>query len=225
MTLLRSGPSRNVAARGATRHGRFVPGREEPRPHRDRFFSGTVGTLTGRLTTVARRFVDDEELAKDAVQEALLSLWLEAELPPNPQAWLIRAVKNRCLHLARGRSRRFKHEAKARGAWSEASFRDDPARRMERDEWDRTFSRSLDRLDDDQRTILALSLVDELDYQSIALVLEIPVGTVRSRLSRARRALRDVLVRMLPDANLMTRSRGDSADCPRDRPDRLIPAR
>jgi RNA polymerase sigma-70 factor (ECF subfamily) len=198
MTLLLDGRPRGVTVRDAAiGKVRRVSGDE--RPVRDRFFSGTIQSLTGRLTAAARRIIDDEELARDAVQEALLSLWLQAELPPNPRAWLLRAVRNRCLHLARGRSRRLKHEATARRARLEASDREDPAARLEREEWGRIFADSLNRLADDQRTILVLHLIDELDYQSIAIVLDIPIGTVRSRLSRARRALHDVLTGILPE--------------------------
>jgi RNA polymerase sigma-70 factor (ECF subfamily) len=198
MTLLLDGrPQRLTIQEAATRESRRPSGDE--RPVRESFFSGTIRSLTDRLTVAARRIVDDEELARDAVQEALLSLWLQAELPANPRAWLVRTVRNRCLHLARGRSRRLKHETCARRLRLEASDRDDPAERLEREEWGRIFSDSLNRLGKDQRTILALNLIDELDYRSIAVVLDVPIGTVRSRLSRARRALRDVLTRTLPE--------------------------
>lgn len=198
MTLMLDRRPRGVTAReAATRDSRYLPGHE--RPISNRMFSGMAQSLTDRLTAAARRVVDDEELARDAVQEAFLSLWLQAELPPNPRAWLVRTVKNRCLHLARGRSRRFKHEARARRSRLEASDRDDPAGRLECEEWNRIFLDSLDQLANDHRTILVLNLIDELDYQSIAIVLDIPLGTVRSRLSRARRALRDVLTRTLPE--------------------------
>lgn len=198
MNLLLDGrPRRGTRREAAPREGRCLPGQE--RPISNRIFSGIARSLTDRLTAAARRIVNDEELARDAVQEALLSLWLQAELPPNPRAWLVRTVRNRCLHLARGRCRRLKHEALARRTRLEASDRDNPAERLEREEWGRIFSDSLNRLGDDQRTILALNLVDELDYQSIAVVLEVPIGTVRSRLSRARRTLRDVLARTLPE--------------------------
>jgi DNA-directed RNA polymerase specialized sigma24 family protein len=45
-----------------------------------------------------------------------------------------------------------------------------------------------------------LSAVEQMDYRSIAAALHVPIGTVRSRLSRSRRALRDVLIRTLPEA-------------------------
>jgi len=194
MNLLLDGrPRLGTRREAASRESRSFLGQE--RPITNRVFSGIARSLTDRLTAAARRIVNDDDLAKDAVQEALLSLWLQAELPPNPRAWLVRTVRNRCLHLARGRSRRLKHEARARHSRLEASNRYDPAERLEREEWGRIFSDSLNRLGDDQRTILALNLIDELDYQSIAVVLDVPIGTVRSRLSRARQALRAVLVR------------------------------
>lgn len=165
---------------------------------REPLLSVTVRSLTGRLMAMAHRFTGDEELARDAVQEAFLSLWLEAELPPNPRAWLYRTVRHRCLHLIRGRSRRLRHEARARSICREASDRDDPIRLLEREEGSRILSQALDRLPADQRRILALSSFDELDYRSIASVLEIPLGTVRSRLNRARQALRHQLLSGFP---------------------------
>ena len=165
---------------------------------REPLLSGTFDPLTGRLTAAARRLTGDEELARDAVQEAFLSFWLEAEPPPNPRAWLYRTVRHRCLHLIRGRSRRLRHEARARSIRLEASDRDDPTRSLEREEWSRILSQALDLLPADQRKILALSFFDELDYRSIAIVLEIPLGTVRSRLNRARQALRQQLLSGFP---------------------------
>ena len=49
------------------------------------------------------------------------------------------------------------------------------------------------------REVLVLSLDDQMDYASIAQRLGVPIGTVRSRLSRSRRALRAVLMRTLPE--------------------------
>jgi len=54
----------------------------------------------------------------------------------------------------------------------------------------------LGRLDAESRSILVLRDVQELDYQQLAEVLEIPVGTVKSRLFRARAALREVIANM-----------------------------
>src|SRR5262249_23196258 len=45
-----------------------------------------------RLQRLARRILHSDDLADDAVQEALVSLWQEGRLPPNPEGWLVRAV-------------------------------------------------------------------------------------------------------------------------------------
>lgn len=179
-----------------SRDGRCAPPIETRRfrdRDRDQEFSRTIPPLLGRLQAVARRIVGDDELAQDAVQEAILGLWLEPEMPAQPRAWLVRAVTYRSLHLARGRSRRRRHEHRAGRFRPEASDRDDPVRFAESGEWGRIISRTLDQLAADQRSILILSLVDDLDYRSIADVLGVPIGTVRSRLSRARQTLRNSL--------------------------------
>jgi RNA polymerase sigma-70 factor (ECF subfamily) len=55
----------------------------------------------------------------------------------------------------------------------------------------RDMVRGLDRLSADQREVLLLVVVEGLEYQDVATVLGVPIGTVMSRLSRARDALRD----------------------------------
>src|SRR3954447_26014098 len=94
-------------------------------------FTELVAPLHDPLIALARRVLRSDDLARDAVQEALLSLWLEAEVPPNPRAWLVRAVVLRSLHLLRSRARRRRHEGLACLQHPESSIKDDPARRFE----------------------------------------------------------------------------------------------
>jgi RNA polymerase sigma-70 factor, ECF subfamily len=173
-----------------------------PQPRRtlaDDRFAKVTRPLIGHLAAVARRILGDEEMAWDAVQEALVALWLEGEMPSNPRAWLVRTVVHRSLHLARGRSRRRRHEDQARLARVEPSDQDDPARHMEADELSHILWHALQSLTPDQRAVLVLAVVDKKDFESIAGALGIPIGTVRSRLNRSRKALREVLLRMLPE--------------------------
>ena len=58
---------------------------------------------------------------------------------------------------------------------------------------------TLSRIAPNQSTILVLSVIEQMDYESIATALHIPIGTVRSRLNRARRALRELLIETLPE--------------------------
>ena len=162
-------------------------------------FTEATRPLLGYLVSISRRILGNEDLAWDAVQEALFSLWLEGEMPTNLRAWLARAVVHRSLHLSRCRSRRRHHEDRARFERNEESDRDDPARHLEGQELRRVLHEALSQIGPDHRDVLVLSVVEEMDYQSIADALNIPVGTVRSRLNRSRRAFRDVLIRELPE--------------------------
>lgn len=149
------------------------------------------------LLAVARRILGSEDLAWDAVQEALLSLWGQEELPPNPRAWLIRTVVNRSLHLARSRSRRRKHEKRASARRPEGSHDSEPSRILENTELRSKLHQALAELGQDHRAVFVMREVDQLDYQSIAERLNVPVGTVRSRLNRSRVLLKDILRRMM----------------------------
>jgi RNA polymerase sigma-70 factor (ECF subfamily) len=148
---------------------------------------------------VARRILGDEDTAWDAVQEALLSLWVGGEMPANLRAWMVRAVVHRSLHLSRCRSRRRRREHEARIGRLEESDRDDPARHLEGEELRRTLREALSEIAPDHRSVLVLSVIEQMDYESIAATLGVPIGTVRSRLNRSRKALREVLTRMLPE--------------------------
>jgi RNA polymerase sigma-70 factor, ECF subfamily len=166
---------------------------------KEREFTEATRPLFGQLVSTARRALGDDDMCWDAVQEALVSLWRERQLPSNLRAWLITAVGHRSLHLARCRARRTKHENEARFERLEEVNRDDPTRNVEREELRLALDNALSRISAEHRDVLVLSVLEEMDYQAIADRLDIPLGTVRSRLNRARRSLRDALSQVLPD--------------------------
>lgn len=168
-------------------------------PSFDERFAGIVRPVVGQLVHVARRILGSDDLAWEAVQEALLSLWLQGSPPPNPRAWLVRAVVHRSLHLGRSNRRRRQHEARACHRRAEASDQENPARLVLAEEARDALRAAVEELGDTHRLVLGLHLIEELDYESIARRLGIPIGTVRSRLSRAREALRVILGRNFPD--------------------------
>jgi RNA polymerase sigma-70 factor (ECF subfamily) len=170
-------------------------------------FANTTRPLLGSLIAVARRILRDEDTAWDAVQEALISLWRESEMPLNVRSWLLRTVVHRSLHLARCRSRRLEHEREAGFERGEQCDRDDPARRLEGEELGCILEKALRRIAPDHRAVLVKSVIEQMDYESIAMSLQIPIGTVRSRMNRARRSLREVLIHKLPDEYLNSLSK------------------
>jgi RNA polymerase sigma-70 factor (ECF subfamily) len=166
------------------------PGQERPCLCPDHFDRVISENVDGMLA-VARRVLGSEDLAWDAVQDALLSLWHERRMPPNPRAWLRRTVMNRSLHLARTHWRRRKHEERCSACRREGSRRDDPSRQLEDEDFWRCLEKALGALGHELRAVFLLREVEELDYGAIAERLGIPLGTVRSRLSRSRAALRE----------------------------------
>ncbi len=157
------------------------------------------GPLVGRLLRTSRRILANEDLAWDAVQEALVSLWQQREPPAQAEAWLVRAVRFRSLHLARTARRRRRHESDACRRRPEASSRDEPGDSASRVEMAVLLAETLEILGEPHRSVLTLLLVEDQDYRSIAQTLKIPIGTVRSRLSRSREALRRQLERIHPE--------------------------
>ena len=168
-------------------------------PGKEREFAEATRPLFGHLVSTAHRVLGDDDMSWDAVQEALISLWRERQFPSDPRAWLVAAVVHRSLHLARCRARRTKHENRARFEHLEVVTHDNPTRELEYQELRSALDDALSRISPEHRAILVLSVFEEMDYQAIAARLDIPLGTVRSRLNRSRKALRDALIQVLPD--------------------------
>ena len=144
------------------------------------------------MLATARRLLRSEDLAWDAVQEALCALWLEAAPPLALRGWLIQAVKNRSLHALRSGRRRRYHES-ACACLRCLLYEDDPARKLQDREFAELVWKAVQGLPEGYRFVFEMREFLGLDYDSIAQELDVAVGTVRSRLNRARRAVRDGL--------------------------------
>ncbi|MDA7936449.1 sigma-70 family RNA polymerase sigma factor [bacterium] len=145
------------------------------------------------LVGIAKRLLGCDHLAHDAVQEALLALSQQPEYPVKPIAWLTRAVIHRSRHLRRCVRRRKHHEHKASTDCELHGDCDNPLHVAIAHEVGSKLTAVRDSLSPEQRRAVELSEKSGQDYQLIADTLGVPVGTVRSRLSRARAALRAAL--------------------------------
>lgn len=146
-----------------------------------------------RLFYHASYITKDSQEAYDVVQEVFIRAMREPRFFSEEfrqKAWLFRVTSNLCFNLVRDRRRR--------GAILEQSFRDDS---HQADQLDQVFHgeqrkdilAAIDRMSADHKEILLLRYYDDLSYAEIAEVLEVALGTVMSRLSRARRRLQEVL--------------------------------
>ena len=108
--------------------------------------------------------------------------------------WLARIATNQAITLFRRRKRRpetaIEPLLEAGQQWG---VEDDPARAVEDDERTRNLESAFARLKPEHQAVLALRVVEEQSYEEIAATLRVPVGTVMSRLSRARAELKALL--------------------------------
>jgi RNA polymerase sigma-70 factor (ECF subfamily) len=170
-----------------------------------RAFETLVGTHGGRLLAVSRRFLRNEEDARDAVQDTFLQAWRamgdfagDAKL----STWLHRIVINASLMKLRTRRRRPEesietlmpkfledgHPREPAARWQERS---DVA--LARGETRAMVRECIERLPDAYRTVLLLRDIEELDTGEAAKHLGISPNAVKTRLHRARQALRTLL--------------------------------
>ncbi|MEN8164930.1 MAG: RNA polymerase sigma factor [Acidobacteriota bacterium] len=148
---------------------------------------------------LARRLTQSDDEALDACQEIFLRIWRgldgfrnEAKL----STWVFQVAWNflRSYRRSRGRQPIAVESLNDNRVMSIGTIRDtapDAERRVIASEGLDRVEQALGRLAEHHRIVLWLRDGEDLSYEDIATVLDVPIGTVRSRLARARRALRD----------------------------------
>ena len=162
-----------------------------------------------RILGLVVRFVHDPHEAQDVTQEAFIKAYRALANFRGDSAfytWLYRIAINTAKNYLVSRNRRPPSSDVDAG---DAEFYDgdhalkdmaSPERLMLRDEIDETVQRSIKQLPEDLRRALTLREFDGLSYEDIATVMQCPVGTVRSRIFRAREAVDKALRPLLQDA-------------------------
>jgi RNA polymerase sigma-70 factor (ECF subfamily) len=155
------------------------------------------------LVRLASKRMGSRDLAWEAVQETLFTLWKSGTRPKQLRPWLAQTVIHRCLHMQRAARRRRYYEELS-SLFQKAHHgrtSGDPEEDVKRYFLQRIVSKALDALPEKQRAVLWLREVESLDYRSIAERQHISEGTVRSRLHRARDAMRRGLHGLLDREN------------------------
>lgn len=169
-------------------------------------FEKLVRDFGGRMLAVTRRFLVNEEDSQDAVQEAFLSAFRALDrFEGNSQlgTWLHRIAVNAALMKLRTRKSRpqeqsaeellpqFKddgHQASPASGWV-----GDGLSALEKKETRQLVRQSIDRLPENYRTVLLLRDIEEKDTEETAELLGMTPNAVKTRLHRARQALRTLL--------------------------------
>jgi RNA polymerase sigma-70 factor, ECF subfamily len=165
-----------------------------------RAFEELVRTQQHRVYGLALRMLGSPAEAQDIAQEAFLRAHrglAEFRGDARLSTWLYAIVSRLCLNRLAGSERRLaRHGEEALSRLVDA--RPGPDQALERGELEEALHRAIGELPEERRIVVVLRDVEGLAYEEIAEVLDLPVGTVRSRLHRARLDLKEKLERFFP---------------------------
>ena len=166
-------------------------------------YQALVERYERRIYHVAYGMVRNQEDAREIAQEAFVKAFKKIDtfrLESKFYTWLCRITINLCID----HHRRMKHRGHAEyddqrtstadaGVIELATRRDSPSANVDRKYLRQRIMAAFDQLPDDQREVVVLRELEEMSYKVISDILDIPEGTVMSRLYYARRKLQQLL--------------------------------
>jgi RNA polymerase sigma-70 factor (ECF subfamily) len=172
-------------------------------------FAKMVRDHQDRVFALVFRMLGDRAEAEDVSQEVFVTVFKSIDSFRGESlfsTWLFRIAANHCRnrlrYLSRRQYQRNRHlddtpESEFSGALTEAIPR--PDRMAEGAQLERAIQHALNQLEEDQRLIVVLRDIEHLAYTEIAEILGVAEGTVKSRLFRARLALRELITQGYPE--------------------------
>jgi RNA polymerase sigma-70 factor (ECF subfamily) len=164
-------------------------------------FNRLVTAYQSTAYNVAYRIMGDADAAADACQEAFLSAFkgIQKFRGGSFKSWILRIVTNTCYDQLRYKGRRPANSLEEVAENPDYSPKlvngtERPEEYALRQELNHVIQEGINGLPPDQRTVLVLSDVQGFAYHEIAEITGVSLGTVKSRLSRARTKLRDYLI-------------------------------
>jgi RNA polymerase sigma-70 factor, ECF subfamily len=152
--------------------------------------------------SVAYRLLDDADTAADAVQDSFIKAFraLESFRGGSFKSWLMRIVTNTCYDMLRARQRQKTDSLDDLPVENEyvpelIDHQESPQQYVERQELAFFITAAIQDLPEDQRVTIVLCDVEGYSYEEISEITGVAIGTVKSRISRARGRVRDYLIR------------------------------
>jgi RNA polymerase sigma-70 factor (ECF subfamily) len=166
-------------------------------------FNSLVLAYQDMLFNTALRIMGDEDSAADATQEAFLSAFraIKSYRGGSFKAWLLRTVTNACYDELRRLKRRptapLEPDSEDGEEMETPRWLADPSlspeQEAEADELEHAIQHCLDELPVEFRSVVVLTDLQGMDYKEVAASIRVPLGTIKSRLARARLRLRECL--------------------------------
>jgi RNA polymerase sigma-70 factor (ECF subfamily) len=164
-------------------------------------FNALVTRHERAVYAVCFRMLREVTAAEDAAQDTFVKAWssLDSFRGGLFRPWLLRIATNRCLDIIRARGRRPADSLEAEPVeveprWtSQTAGSEHPESFAARTELSGFLEQALARLPEDQRAVIILSDIHGHSYDEIAEITGVAVGTVKSRISRSRSRLREIL--------------------------------
>ena len=165
-------------------------------------FGELVSRYQDRLFNTVVRLADNAEDARDVVQEAFLHAYQSLHSFKGDSlffTWLYRIAVNTAISMKRKKRLVLRIQPAGEGGGAieplDPSETNRPGHAMEMAEEERRVHEALQKLSTEHRAVLIMKDMDGMKYEEMAEVLDVPVGTIRSRLHRARLEMRDLLLR------------------------------
>ncbi|WP_298818774.1 sigma-70 family RNA polymerase sigma factor [Chloroflexus sp.] len=164
-------------------------------------FNQIVRLYETRVYNLCYRMLGDVDTAADTTQEVFIAAFRNIRNFRGGllKSWLLRIATNACYDVLRARQRRPSVSLNSSDDEDEGGRTDvaDPGESLDdvviRQELSAAIQHGLAALPEDQRIVIVLSDIQGLTYEEIAQITGVQLGTVKSRLSRARAKLRDIL--------------------------------
>jgi RNA polymerase sigma-70 factor, ECF subfamily len=163
-------------------------------------FGVLVRRYQDRLFNTVIRLVDNPEDAHDVVQEAFLNAYQSLDGFKGDSlffTWLYRIAVNTAISMRRKQRVSLSIDTNRNGEQRidplDPSEQSRPGHALEQAEQERRIQHALSRLSPEHRAVLVMKDMEGQKYENMAEVLQVPIGTIRSRLHRARLELRQLL--------------------------------
>ena len=162
-------------------------------------FNQLVERYQGRVYNLTLRMLGTPQDAEDVTQETFVLAWkaIHSFKGGTFRTWLFRIASNACTDLLRSRQRRKADSSDSLSAEynSLPSSTESPEEYILREELSRLINQNLLSLPEERRLVLILADLQGFSYEEIAQITNSSIGTVKSRLSRGRANLRDLLLK------------------------------